>query len=96
MLQLLRILDQQPIADPGTDDFNLTKADKVELKIMDNIAWFLASRSTDFVTVTLRKDMPLTFVLAKNRGMPDDKDITMAKEFFDSMRDASTWQDVMP
>jgi hypothetical protein len=63
---------------------------------MNDIAYFLASRSTDVVAVTLRKDLPLTFVLAKNRGMPDEKDITNARVFFSSMRDASTWKDVMP
>ena len=96
MLQLLRILDEKPTPDPGTEEFKLSKADKVELKIMDNIACFLASRSTDVVTVTLHKNIPLTFVLAKNRGMPDEKDKAMAKAFFHAMRDASTWRDVMP
>jgi hypothetical protein len=73
-----------------------TKPIMLELSIMNNIAYFLASRSTDAVAVTLRKNLPLTFVLAKNRGMPDEKDITNARTFFSSMRDASTWKDVMP
>ena len=63
---------------------------------MNDIAYFLASRSTDVVVVTLRKDLPLTFILAKHCGMPDEKDITNARVFFSSMRDASTWKDVMP
>lgn len=96
MLQLLRILDERPIADPGTEEFKLTKADKVELKIVDNIACFLAPRSTDDILVTLHKDMPLTFVLAKNCGIPDERDKAIAKAFFHAMRDASTWRDVLP
>lgn len=95
-LQLLHILDNKPTVDSSTEEFNLSKLDKVELKIVDNIAYFLASRSTDVVAVTLRKTLPLTFVLAKNRGMPDETDIATAKAFFHNMRDASSWRDVMP
>jgi hypothetical protein len=69
----------------------------LEMKIMNNIAYFLASRYTDTVAVSLRKNLPLTFVLAKGRGtVPDKKDIASARAFFSSMRDASTWKDVLP
>jgi hypothetical protein len=73
-----------------------TQTVTLELGLLNDIAYFLASRSTDVVAVTLRKDLPLTFILAKNRGMPDEKDIASARMFFSSMRDASTWKDVMP
>jgi hypothetical protein len=96
MLQLLHILDEKHTVDPGIEEFTLTKADKVELNIMENIAFFLTSRNTDVVAVTLHKGIPLTFVLAKNRGVPNEKDMLIAKEFFCGMRDASSWRDVMP
>src|SRR6266436_5982231 len=96
MLQLLRILDNKPTAEPGTEKFRLTKTDKVELKITDNIASILASCCTDVVIVTLQRNMPLTFVLAKDRGIPDETDKSFAKTFFHAMRDASTWRDVLP
>lgn len=96
MLQLLRILDDDPEPDAGTEHSWPTKMNEVELRIMNNVAHFVSASTSSVVCVTLDKTVPLTFLLSKNGGPPSDKDKLLATSFFAAMRDAKTWKDVMP
>ncbi|KAF7978217.1 hypothetical protein HWV62_1208 [Athelia sp. TMB] len=96
MLQLLAILDDNPLPDPGTEHIIPLKIHQTELRILNSIANFVSNGSSDFVCVVLDKTVPLNFLLSKNNGPPQDRDRLTAAAFFGAMRKAETWQDVMP
>ncbi|KZP15474.1 hypothetical protein FIBSPDRAFT_867221 [Athelia psychrophila] len=96
MLQLLHILDDEPLPDTGTQHTTPLKVHQAELRIANNIANFVCKSTTDVVCVALDKAMPLTFLLSKSGGPPKEADRFAAAAFFHYMQEAETWRDVMP
>lgn len=95
MLQLLHVLDDEPLPDIGTQHLIPLKVHQAELRIVNNIANFISKSTADDVCVTLDKVMPLTFLLSKSGGPPEEADKLAAAAFFYRMKDAGTWRDVM-